>query len=226
MDEEKFIIYEDANVIIINKPAGMVTTNEGRKENNSLENWLKINRPNELPRNGILHRLDKGTSGIVMTAKDEPSFEKMRQQFKLRSIEKRYYALICGDLPFEGEINVPIIRSKFAFGKFSVGVDGKKALTQFKTIKKMNINGKIFSLVDINLKTGRTHQIRVHMSYLRWPLAGDRLYGGQVIIGLDRPFLHAYQVSFDNPASGERMMVKAEMPEELVNILKTYEPAA
>jgi 23S rRNA pseudouridine1911/1915/1917 synthase len=216
------IIWEDDNIILLNKPAGLVTTKERENEKETLEDYLKETRPNGLPRNGILHRLDKGTSGLVLTAKNEKAFDDLKNQFKLRTVKKKYYALVGGDVSFEGEINLPTGRSKYEFGKFAVNVDGKNALTKFRVIKKYKKENKIYSLLNIDLMTGRTHQIRVHLSHLRWPLVGDKLYGGDNKL-IQRPFLHAYQISFMHPIDNKEMCFEIELPKDLLEALKQYE---
>jgi 23S rRNA pseudouridine1911/1915/1917 synthase len=214
--EEVKVIYEDDSLIVLYKPAGIVTTNENSKIN-SLENWIKKNKENNLPRQGIVHRLDKGTSGIVVVAKTDESLTELKKQFKTRKVKKHYWALAGGDLPGNGSINMPINRSKYSFGRFKVDEEGKNAETEFKVVKKYKIEGRVYSLVDINLKTGRTHQIRVHMSYLGWPLLGDKIYGGKMIDGLDRPFLHAYELEI----LGKKF--EAPMADDLKLVLKQYE---
>ena len=214
--EEIKIIYEDNAILVLNKPAGIVTTKENSKEW-TLEDWLVKNRPNGLLRQGIAHRLDKGTSGIVITAKNEESLKDLKLQFKKRLVGKYYVAVVSGDLPSSGEIDMPIDRSKYSFGRFKVHEDGKNARTLFKVIKKMMIEGKKYSLVEINLKTGRTHQIRVHLSYLGWPLLGDKLYGGLMVGGILRPFLHAKRLEILGK------VVEAPLAADLKNILDKYE---
>jgi 23S rRNA pseudouridine1911/1915/1917 synthase len=227
--EEVKIIYEDDNFMVLDKPAGMVTTNENSKlkiqtsklktqnlEQLSLEDWVKNNRENNLLRQGIVHRLDKGTSGIVIVAKTEESLIDLKRQFKERKVKKRYMAMVCGNLPFSGEVDMPIARSKYSFGRFRVDESGKRAQTIFRLVEKYMIEGKMYSLVDIDLKTGRTHQIRVHFSYLGWPLLGDKTYGG-LMVGLDRPFLHAYQTEING------QVFKSELAPDIKLMLEKYE---
>ena len=221
--EEVKIIFEDENLLVVEKPSFMTTTKEKKEEKGTLEDYLREIRPNNLPRNGIVHRLDKGTSGLVMVAKTEEAFLGLKKQFKERSLTKQYYCLVGGDVSFEGKIDMPIDRSKYAFAKFGVDVDGKRALTEFKVVKKYKKEGKIYSLLEIDLKTGRTHQIRVHLSYLRWPLVGDRVYGGEVIDGLKRPFLHAYKIIFKHPISDKEIKLEIGLPKDLDEVLKNYE---
>ena len=158
-----------------------------------------------------------------MVGKDEENVVNLKKQFKQRKVEKHYLALAGGDLPKVGSIKMPIERSKYAFGKFGVGVDGKMAETEFKTLKKIKIEGKTYSLVEIHLLTGRTHQIRVHMSYLGWPLLGDSVYGGRSDGGLKRPFLHAARLKVFHPKTGIMLQFECELPSDLQDILTRYE---
>jgi 23S rRNA pseudouridine1911/1915/1917 synthase len=209
--------------LVVEKPPLMTTTKEKKEEKGTLEDYLREIRPNNLSRNGIMHRLDKGTSGLVLVTKNEEAFWGLKKQFKERSLVKKYYCLVGGDVSFEGTIDMPIARSRYVFAKFGVNVEGKKALTKFKLIKKYKYGGKIYSLLEIDLKTGRTHQIRVHLSHLRWPLVGDKVYGGESIDGLKRPFLHAYKIIFKHPINGQEIKLETELPDDLVKVLKKYE---
>ena len=220
--EKVKIIFEDKDMIVVEKPPFMTTTKEKKGENGTLEDYLKEVRPNALPRNGIIHRLDKGTSGLILVAKTEEAFLDLKKQFKDRNLSKKYYCLVGGDVSFEGEIRMPIARSKYSFAKFGVNEEGKEALTKFRLIKKYRKDGKIYSLLEVDLKTGRTHQIRVHFSYLRWPLVGDRVYGGEMG-GLKRPFLHAHQIIFKHPITNQEMKMESDLPEDLIEILNKYE---
>ena len=220
--EKTKIIFEDENLMVVAKPTGLTTTREKNNEGWTLEDELKNIRPNDLLRNGIVHRLDKGTSGLVLVAKNEESLINLKSQFKNRKIVKKYICLVSGNASIDGEINMPIGRSKFSFSKFGVNLDGKESWTIFKLIKKYKNNGKYYSLLEINLKTGRTHQIRVHMSYLGWPLVGDKLYGGSVV-DLNRPFLHATFIQFTHPISNKIINFNLELPKDLLSVLDKYE---
>jgi len=222
MDKKIKIIFENDDFLVVDKPAGMTTTKEKKNELETLEDYLREIRNNSLPRNGIVHRLDKGTSGLVLVAKNEKSLINFKNQFKKRLVSKKYYCLVCGATSGEGSIDWPIERSKYSFGKFGVGVNGKRALTEFRLIDKYNKDNKKYSLLEINLKTGRTHQIRVHMSYLRWPLVGDRLYGGEVDV-LKRPFLHAHELEINDPGNGKRLKFNLPLADDLIKYLQMYE---
>jgi len=212
------ILYENKEILVLNKPAGMITTNENRSnKEQSVEDWVGEYYENSLPRKGIVHRLDKGTSGILIVAKTEESLSHLKAQFKQRKVIKHYFALVGGDLPKVGNIKMPIDRSKYSFGRFKVDEMGKMAETEFEVKNKFMIQSKKYSLVDINLKTGRTHQIRVHFSYMGWPLVGDKLYGGQMFEGLNRPFLHAYYTKI------EGLEFRSELATDLENFIRSHE---
>jgi len=223
MDKKEIrIVFENKDFLVADKPSGMTTTKEKKGEAGTLEDYLREFRPNDLPRNGIVHRLDKGTSGLVLMAKNEMAFLNLKDQFKKRMVGKKYYALVGGETSMNGSIDWPIGRSKYGFGKFGVDVDGKRALTEFELVSKYKKAGKKYSLLKINLKTGRTHQIRVHMSYLKWPLVGDKLYGGEVA-DLKRPFLHAFKLEINDPETSERMKFNSELAIDLKEHLEGYE---
>lgn len=205
--EEIKIVLENNELVIVNKPAGIVTTNENNKSGISVENWLK----NDLPRGGLVHRLDKGTSGLLVAAKNEDTLIRLKKVWKDRGVIKKYLALVSGDFPFEATVEMPIGRDSFKFDRFAVRENGKTAKTIFKKIKKYLLNGKEYSLIEADLKTGRTHQIRVHLKHLRWPIVGDRLYGGEMF--LDRPFLHSYYLKFED------VEVEIGMSADLLEIL-------
>lgn len=219
--EEIKIIYEDEDLLLVDKPAGWVVTSEGVKVEQSLESWLVENRIIKLARCGIVHRLDKGSSGLVLVAKNRKVLDELMGQFKQRLVKKKYWVLVEGEVIQEGEINMPIKRS--VFSKFGVDPAGKMAITSFKLVKKYKIEGKIYSFLEVSLKTGRTHQIRVHFSYLGWPLAGDKTYGGKALPGLNRPFLHAYSLEFWHPVKKKKVNFTIELAKDLGDILKNNE---
>lgn len=221
MEEKAIIVYKDSDILVLNKKAGVVCTKEGRDNKETLEDWLLEKfLDNKLPRQGIVHRLDKGTSGLMLIARTEKMRRELVKKFKNRTIKKTYIALIGGDLSKEGEIKVPIGRSKYVFGKFAVSEEGKEAETHFRLLKKLKYLDKTYSLVEINLKTGRTHQIRVHFSYLGWPLVGDKTYGGEEIYGLKRPFLHAKKLEFIHPLNKKTMLFESDLASDLQEILE------
>ena len=221
MERQVQIVYEDGDLLVLNKPSGWVTTKERKGEKNqTVEEWLSLRMKGSLPRNGIVHRLDKGTSGLLLVAKNNECLEILRGLFKKRRVEKKYLAVLGGEASFDGVVEIPIGRT--VFGKFGIKVGGKTSRTEFSLLKKYRKDGRIYSLVEVDLKTGRTHQIRVHFSYLGWPLLGDVLYGGEKIF-IDRPFLHAYKMKFKHPRTKKDLMFELELPEELRGVLEDYE---
>lgn len=220
MEEKAKIVYQDEDILVLDKKAGVVCTKEGKNNDNTLEDWLieKFGK-NKIPRQGIVHRLDKGTSGLMVVARTIETRNKMLEIFKKREIKKTYMALIGGDVSKDGEIKVPIARSRYVFGKFAVDEEGREAETHFKVIKKYVFLDKTYSLVEINLKTGRTHQIRVHFSYLGWPLVGDLVYKGKELLGLKRPFLHAVRLEFKQPISGKKLLFESALAPDLQELL-------
>lgn len=221
MENKIEIIYEDKQILVLNKPAGVVSTKEGREEKNpTVEAWLEGKVESGLLRNGVVHRLDKGTSGLLIVAKDKIALEAMKKIFLKRRIKKVYLALVGGDVSFKGVIEVPIGRKQFA--KFGVTLGGKMARSEFRLIKKYKKEGRKYSLVEVDLKSGRTHQIRVHFAYLGWPLVGDSLYGGEKL-PICRPFLHATKLEFRQPISGKNIKLECKLPLELEESLKDYE---
>lgn len=222
MLEKVKIVYEDKWLMVVNKPSGMVTTKERKGEEGTLEDFLSGFKKNSLSRNGIVHRLDKGTSGLVLVAKNSQVLVDLKRQFKERKVEKKYWAMVLGEVVADGVIDRPIGRSKYGFGKFGIDVDGKRALTGFKLINKYRKGSSLCSLIEVNLKTGRTHQIRVHFSHLGWPLLGDKLYGGKDI-GLDRPFLHCFYLKFWHPKLNKEVEFNLELADDLKLFLEGYE---
>ncbi len=223
--EEVTIIYQDEAMVIVNKPAGMTVTSEGVIAGLTLENWVNHHFPESvvLKRHGIVHRIDKGTSGLVAIALQQQSLDNLQRQFKNREVIKVYTALVGGNCSRVGEVKAPIGRFTGSFGKWRVKPEGKMAETSFRLEQKYRYLGKIYSLLEVRLKTGRTHQIRVHMSYLGWPLVGDRTYGGEMVAGIQRPFLHAGYLSLHHPESGERKEFSTLLAGDLVTVLKQFD---
>jgi 23S rRNA pseudouridine1911/1915/1917 synthase len=220
MEEKAKIVYQDEDILVLNKKTGVVCTKEGRQDSETLEDWLKEKfGDNKIPRQGIVHRLDKGTSGLMVVVRTQDARNEMLEVFKKRKIKKTYIALIGGDLPERGEVKVPIARSRYVFGRFSVSEEGKEAETHFEVIEKYKYLDKVYSLAKINLKTGRTHQIRVHFSYLGWPLVGDLTYGGKILLGLKRPFLQAKKIEFKHPIKGDNLSFECELASDLQEVL-------
>lgn len=225
------IIYEDNDVLVINKPAGLVTLPEGNIQEKTLIDYLlekypELNRTGKAPRYGIVHRLDKDTSGIVLVAKNNQTLFFLQKQFKTRGVEKKYITLVVGNLKNDqGIIETLIGRSPKDRKKQKVylpgepGSEGKRqSITEYKVIKRQGS----YTLLEVIPKTGRKHQIRCHLSYLQHPVAGDKLYGFKnqpCPEGLNRHFLHAGYLKIKLP-NEEVKEFRSEIPEELKSILK------
>ena len=234
------IVYEDKFLIVVNKPAGMVAhpayaNYTGTLVNALLHHSQKLSRVNLPGRPGIVHRIDKDTSGLLVVAKDEWTHAKLAEQFSKHSIEREYWAVAWGRFKEKkGEINSNIARSKSDRKKFTaVKSDGKTAVTFFEVLKEFDFT----SLVKINLKTGRTHQIRVHLSSIGHPIFGDPTYGGRnVLFGstlpkiksrvenllniMPRQALHAKTLGFIHPNTKEFLRFDSELPEDMNILLK------
>ena len=219
------IIYDDDDVVVVNKPVGcaahaspgwMGPTVVGAL----LARGYRISTTGPQERQGIVQRLDAGTSGLMLLAKHERSYISMKNQFRSRSIEKVYRTLIQGHLdPAEGSIDAPIGRHPREDYRFAVVADGKASITHYELIEYY----QGASLLKVVLETGRTHQIRVHFNALRHPLVGDLAYGGDPVLAarleLKRPWLHALELSFNQPSSDKRITLNAPLPEDLTRAL-------
>ncbi|MFN0119219.1 MAG: RluA family pseudouridine synthase [Blastocatellia bacterium] len=231
------IVHEDAEVIVVNKPAGMVTHPGAGIRSGTLANalvWHFQQLPADAARPGIVHRLDAGTSGLIVVARTERAHIDLARQFESRTVQKTYTALVYGQVTLdEGRIDAPIGRDPRNRVRMAVRPtgDGREALTFYRVSRRF----REFSLLDVIIKTGRTHQIRVHLGHLRHPVAGDHMYGNGRINGvrdsrvravlerMDRPFLHAARLSFRHPASGADMSFTAPLPAELQSFLTLIE---
>ena len=219
------IIYDDDDVVVVNKPVGCAA--------HASPGWLgptvvgallargyRISTTGPQERQGIVQRLDAGTSGLMLLAKHERSYISMKNQFRNRSIEKVYRTLIQGHIdPVEGSIDAPIGRHPREDYRFAVVADGKASITHYELIEYY----QGASLLKVVLETGRTHQIRVHFNALRHPLVGDLAYGGDPVLAarleLKRPWLHAMELSFNQPSSDERITLNAPLPDDLTRAL-------
>ncbi len=222
------IIYEDDDILAVNKPAGLLVHGAENSKETTLVDWLIKNYPEiknigEDPmRPGIVHRLDKDTSGVLLVAKKQKAFEYLKSQFQNRKIKKKYLALVHGIVKNDkGLIELPIAKSKKDFRKKAVRgkITGKirDAITEYKVIKRF----PGYTLIEAFPKTGRTHQIRVHLKALNHPIVCDKLYGFKKQIcpfDLGRQFLHASSLEF-NLSSGGRIKLEADLPDDLQNVL-------
>ncbi len=230
------IIYEDDNVMVVDKPAGIVVFPEGQTTENTLidaliEKYPTLKNVGEAPRYGIVHRLDKDTSGVLLVAKSNEGLIFLQKQFKNREVEKKYVCLVEGEIKTDkGKIETLIGRAPGDGRKqkvYSLGdpdsAGKREAITEYKVIERF----KDYTLLEVEIKTGRRHQIRCHFSYLQHPIAGDKLYGfknSKVPEGLTRQFLHSAYLKIQLPG-GEIKEFKSELPEELNNILKNLQPS-
>jgi 23S rRNA pseudouridine1911/1915/1917 synthase len=211
------IVYEDKDIICINKKADMVVHPAPGNFSNTLANALLFKFSNlktmDPLRPGIVHRLDKETSGILIAAKNEVSHRKLIEIFSKRKIEKKYICICIKD-PKNQTISEPIGRHPVNRKKMAVKTNGKEAISKFKVISKT----EGFSLVSAQIFTGRTHQIRVHLAHLKTPILGDELYGNKKInklLNTKRQLLHAYTLSFKHPITGKDLFLKAPIPEDV-----------
>ena len=216
------VLFENDDLAAIDKPAGMVVHpayghRSGTLVNAVLARWPSIAAWGEPERAGIVHRLDKETSGVIVVAKTPSALETLRAQFKERAVEKRYLALVEGtpDTP-DGIIDAPIGRDPNQRKRMAVARDGREAVTEFHVIEQYDE----FSLMEVFPKTGRTHQIRVHLAFIGHPVVGDTVYGRRrQRIKMKRHFLHAAAISFPLPGSSEIVTVEAPLPVPLQDIL-------
>lgn len=241
MDGEITILYEDADILAIDKPAGLMVHADGRNTDKTLVDWIRQNRPliedvgenqflqngEDLKRPGIVHRLDRDTSGVLVIAKTPESFAYLKDQFKNRKVEKTYRAFVYGNFKegiMEGVIDKPIGRSASDFRKWSAefGAKGEKrdAVTEYKVLKQ----NKDFAYVEVKPKTGRTHQIRVHLKAISHPVVGDSLYasGKKPGLGFERLALHAYTLKLLLP-NGKEMTIEAPLPADFLIAEKELE---
>jgi 23S rRNA pseudouridine1911/1915/1917 synthase len=219
------ILYEDADVVAVNKPAGMVVHAGAGRHSGTLVNALlhRFGKLSELGgelRPGIVHRLDRYTSGVILVARHDAAHRNLAAQFAGREIEKVYLALVHGVLPREsGRIERPISRDPARRVRMTARRgEGRSALTEYRVLERL----EGFTLLEVRIKTGRTHQIRAHFASLGHPLAGDRLYGAPEAAA-GRFFLHAHRIGFRQPSTGEPVTVSSPLPEDLRKWLAALE---
>lgn len=237
------IIFENDSYLIIDKESGM-TVNKSDTTVSELTLQDLIEKENKLDRSdpdaefvkrgGIVHRLDKETSGVIIVAKNSIAFRALQKEFKERRVKKSYVALAHGEIkPLRGEINVPIGRLPWNRKRFGVLAGGREAVTEYQVLSILypvsQEKGEALSLVRLFPKTGRTHQIRVHLKHIDHPIFGDPLYGGRKTARddrklLNRVFLHAEEISFLDPTTGKEVSFKSEMPKELSEMLENFKP--
>ena len=230
------IVFEDEELAVVNKPAGMVVHPGAGVPAGTLANAIafhfnfKVSSVAPENRVGIVHRLDKETSGLIVVAKNETAHEYLSEQFRNRTVFKNYLALVHGETKEErGQIDAPIARDRQNRLRMAIIRTGRNALSLWKVRQRF----EHFTLLEVEIKTGRTHQIRVHLASIKHPVVGDETYNGgrdknmqsvrirHAIAKLNRFFLHAEKLAFNHPKTGERMKFNADLPDELQNFLET-----
>lgn len=232
MEQNLEILYEDDDILAINKPAGLVVHGDGRTKEPSVSEWLVVKYPEAkgvgemirleggdvIDRSGVVHRLDRDTSGVLLLAKTQDGFEHLKSHFLERTISKTYLAFVYGSVKEDhGTLSMPIGKSPSDFRKYSAGRGAsgemREAVTYFQVLKR----GEGVTLVEAKPKTGRTHQIRVHFQSLQRPVVCDKLYAASKpsILGFKRLALHARKVDFKN-MKDELISIKAEYPEDFL----------
>lgn len=247
------VIYEDKDILVINKPAGLTVHADGRGEFGTLADLIlkehpemaKVGEPYKtedsvlIERPGIVHRLDRETSGIMVLAKNKKSFTSLKEQFKNHEVKKHYIALVIGSFrASRGVIDQPIGRSSLDIRKWAAGVhargEKRDALTRYSVRGVGKAEGKegqgknmqkvmqTVSLVDLYPQTGRTHQIRVHMQYIQHPIIADSLYAPYLskMLKLKRQALHSYEITFTHPTTGKKVNFKADIPKDMSDAIK------
>ncbi len=218
-DPDITVLYEDKDCVVIDKPLGILTHSKGVfNPESSVASWL-ANRPNfsfpavgptDNPRAGIVHRLDRATSGVMIAAKNQAALTHLQKQFQDRKAKKTYIARVAGEItPSEALIDVPIERNPKMPQRFRVGHNGKSAQTNYKVMQTVTQNSEIDSVVELKPYTGRTHQLRVHLEYIKHPIVGDTFYDGRPA---ERLFLHAHQLEITLP-NRERVIFTSNTPE-------------
>lgn len=244
------VIYEDGDLLVLNKPAGLITHPKNISDTqDSVTGWLIEKYPEiknvgepfvasgkEVPRAGVVHRLDKDTSGLLLVAKNNEAFFYLKKLFQDKKVKKHYLSLV-NDRPkkSKGVISSPLGRIGLKRTTKIIGnklIDKKEAETEYKVLKTYSLPARPagglanrYSLLEVVPKTGRTHQIRVHLNSIGTPVAGDPVYGFKRAVpppGLDRLFLHAYKLEFTSP-SGKQLVIESDLPQDLQNILKMLE---
>ncbi|NDG24859.1 MAG: RluA family pseudouridine synthase [Actinobacteria bacterium] len=219
------VVYDDEYLIVIDKPVGIAAHPSPGWHGATVVGAIfaagyQLATSGAAERQGVVHRLDVGTSGLMVVAKNEIAYASLKDQFRQRTVSKVYHALVQGHMdPTVGTIDAPIDRHPREDYRFAVVANGKPSITHYKTLEVF----PAVTLLEIELETGRTHQIRVHFSALHHPLVGDQTYGSDPALAqrlkISRPWLHARKLAFTHPASGERIFFTSEYPEDLTRSL-------
>lgn len=220
------ILFEDEEILVVDKPSGLISTRDISVKEKTLQDWIE----KKYPQAGVAHRLDKETSGALIIAKNPKALESLRSQFKNRKVKKTYLALVHGKIfPTAGNINFPIGRLPWNKERFGILPSGRPSKTSFKLISAYQFTNlkppSYYSLLELYPKTGRTHQIRVHLKSIGHPIVSDEFYAGRKTSRKDRLwcsrlFLHASKVAFKHPVTGRVISIKSALPNELKKVLK------
>ncbi len=231
------IVHEDDSILIINKPAGLVVHPGAGNADRTLLNALLHHAPQlqQLPRAGIVHRLDKETSGLLVIAKTPAALKSLTHQIKKRTMVREYQCIVYGRFISGGKVDAPIDRHPLQRKRMAVVETGKPAITHYRIAQKF----RALTFLTVKLETGRTHQIRVHMAHIRHPVVGDPVYGGRVQLAKNmtpdliqalrqfkRQALHAFALGFDHPESGEFVRWEAPMPADMQELVKVLQQDA
>jgi 23S rRNA pseudouridine1911/1915/1917 synthase len=224
--DELLVIYQDEDIVVVDKPAGVVAHPTVGFDGPTvagalLARGIQLSTSGAQERQGIVQRLDVGTSGLMMLAKSELAYSRLKQAFRDRAVHKIYHAIIQGHPdPSEGTFDAPIGRHPKAEFKFAVVEGGKPSITHYKTLELFPAS----TLCEVNLETGRTHQIRVHFSAFKHPLLGDTMYGADPklakSLGITRQWLHAKELGFTHPITGDELSLVSEYPADLAAVLE------
>jgi 23S rRNA pseudouridine1911/1915/1917 synthase len=219
------VVHEDDDIIVVDKPAGVAAHPSPGWVGPTVVGGLaaagvRVSTSGAAERAGVVHRLDAGTSGLMVVAKSETAYTALKRAFKERTVDKVYLALAQGHPdPTSGTIDAPLGRHPKAEYRFAVVADGRPSVTHYDTLEAF----RAATLLEVHLETGRTHQIRVHFAYLRHPLVGDTMYGADPVLGqrlgLDRQWLHAARLGFEHPATGEWVEFESPLPPDLQHAL-------
>ncbi|MBU1151855.1 RluA family pseudouridine synthase [Patescibacteria group bacterium] len=227
------ILYEDADLLVVDKPAGLVVHGNSEKDFSLVKvlwDKIKVSEFDDKIRPGIVHRLDKDTSGLLVVAKTRGAFEFLVDQFRNREVHKEYFALVLGGFAkTKGIIDAPVVRAVKNRKKMAVsaGIDSKNARTNYEVLGEYNYKGEVYSWLNVVIETGRTHQIRVHMAAISHPVVGDDSYGNKRInkmwkksLGLSRQFLHAHKLRFLLPSTKKSLELNSDLSVDLNKVLK------
>lgn len=233
--EKPKIIFQDGSIFVVDKPAGWITNEADTTTTQPVvQKWIRENFDYPLKgdkelRDGIVHRLDKETSGILLIAKTKEAFEKLQAEFKNREVQKAYLALLHGKVePAEGKIEATVGRLPWRRDRFGVMPGGRESVSEYKVVEFYAAERGGYSLVEFHPKTGRTHQIRIHAKHIGHAIVADEFYAGRKTARNDRKtfprlFLHASGISFIHPETGKMVEFESELPKDLSTVLKNLE---